>query len=74
MVTGKRYGGGEAVAAEIAQAAVPEDQVLPAAIERANALADKDGPTLGTIKSRLYAPALATLRDVEANKLPGLGD
>jgi hypothetical protein len=37
-------------------------------------LADKDGPTLGTIKSRLYAPALATLRDVEANKLPGLGD
>jgi hypothetical protein len=48
--------------------------VLPAAIERASALTEKDGTTLGIIKQRLYAPALATLRDREANKLPGLGD
>ena len=74
MTTGKRYTAAEAVEAEIVQAAVAEDQVLPAAIERANALAEKDGPTLGIIKGRLYAPALATLRDREANKLPGLGD
>ncbi|MBJ7458154.1 MAG: enoyl-CoA hydratase/isomerase family protein [Thermoleophilaceae bacterium] len=74
MVTGRRYGGGEAVAAEIVQAAVPEDQVLTAAVERAGALAEKDGATLQIIKQRLYAPALATLRDLEANKLPGLGD
>jgi enoyl-CoA hydratase/carnithine racemase len=74
MTTGKRYGAHEAVAAEIVQTAVAEDQVLPAAIERASALADKDGTTLGIIKQRLYAPALATLRDREANKLPGLGD
>lgn len=74
MVTGKRYGAVEGVEAEIIQAAVPEDQVVAKAVERASALADKDGATLGIIKSRLYAPALATLRDVEANKLPGLGD
>jgi Delta3-Delta2-enoyl-CoA isomerase len=74
MLTGRRYGGVDALAAEIVQAALPEDQVLPAAIERASALADKDGTTLGTIKERLYAPALAAIRDVEANKLPALGD
>lgn len=74
MTTGRRYGAHEAVEAEIVQAAVPEDQVLSAAVERANALAEKDGTTLGIIKQRLYAPALATLRDAEANKLPGLGD
>jgi enoyl-CoA hydratase/carnithine racemase len=74
MTTGKRFTAAEAVDAEIVQAAVAEDQVLPAAIERANALAEKDGTTLGIIKQRLYAPALATLRDREANKLPGLGD
>lgn len=74
MVTGKRYGATEGVAAEIIQAAVPEDQVVAKAVERASALADKDGATLGIIKSRLYAQALETLRDAEANKLPGLGD
>ena len=35
MVTGKRYGGAEAVAAEIVQAGRAEDQVLSAAVERA---------------------------------------
>lgn len=74
MVTAKRYGAVEGVEAEIIQAAVPEDQVLAKAVERAAALADKDGATLGVIKSRLYAPALSVLRDAEANKLPGLGD
>ena len=74
MVTGKRYGAAEGVEAEIIQAAVPEDQVVAKAVERAASLADKDGATLGIIKSRLYAPALETLRDTEANKLPGLGD
>ncbi len=74
MTTGRRYGGPDAVAAGIVQAAVPEDAVLSTAIERAGALAEKDGATLGTIKQRLYAPALATLRDADANKLPGMGD
>jgi enoyl-CoA hydratase/carnithine racemase len=73
MLTAHRYGAGEAVAAEIIDAALPEEQVLPAAVERAAALAEKDGPTLAAIKQRLYAPALAALRDRDANALPGLG-
>lgn len=74
MTTGRRYGAGEAVAAEIIDAALPEDELLAAAVERAGSLAEKDPVTLGTIKQRLYAPALSMLRDAEANKLPGMGD
>lgn len=74
MTTGRRYGGPDALAAGIAQQAVAEDAVVPAAIARAAELAEKDPTTLATIKQRLYAPALMTLRDTSANKLPGLGD
>lgn len=74
MTTGRRYGGPEAVAAGIAQQAVAEDQVVPTAVARAAELAGKDPATLATIKQRLYAPVLATLRDEQANRLPGLGD
>ena len=74
MTTGRRYGAGDAVAAGIVQQAVGEDEVLSAAIARAESLAEKDGPTLATIKQRMYAPTLATLRDRSINKLPGMGD
>lgn len=73
MTSGRRFGGADALAAGIAQAAVPEDQVLPQAIARAAELSAKNGATLGAIKQRLYAPALAALRDREANALPGMG-
>lgn len=63
MTTGRRYGGADAAAAGIVDVAVGEDEVLPTAIERAAALAGKAGPTLGTIKSRMYAPALEVLRN-----------
>jgi enoyl-CoA hydratase/carnithine racemase len=62
MTTGRRYGGADAAAAGIVELAVPEQEVLPRAIERAAALAGKDRGTLATIKGRLYAPALAALR------------
>jgi enoyl-CoA hydratase/carnithine racemase len=74
MTTGRRYGGPDALAAGIVQQTVTDIEVLETAIERAEQLAEKDGATLATIKQRMYAPALATLRDREANKLPGLGD
>ncbi len=61
MTTGRRYNGPEAVAAQIANDAVGEADVLPRAIERATALAGKDPATLKAIKSRLYASALAVL-------------
>ncbi|GAB3200294.1 enoyl-CoA hydratase/isomerase family protein [Geodermatophilus arenarius] len=66
MTTGRRYGGTDALAAAIVDRAVAEEDVRPAAVEIAAAHAGKAGPTLGTIKSRLYAPVLALLRDAVA--------
>jgi enoyl-CoA hydratase/carnithine racemase len=63
MTTGRRYGGADAAAAGIVDDAVGEDEVLPRAIERAAALAGKDGRTLGAIKEGMYAEALTLLRD-----------
>ncbi|TIC79769.1 enoyl-CoA hydratase/isomerase family protein [Nocardioides sp. GY 10113] len=63
MVTGRRYGGGDAVARGVVDHATAEADVLPAAMEMAQANAAKAGGTLGTIKSRMYAAALAALLD-----------
>ncbi|MFI5793670.1 enoyl-CoA hydratase-related protein [Streptomyces sp. NPDC051677] len=70
MVTARRYGGSDALAAGIVDHAVDEDAVLATAVDIAAAQAGKAGDTLGTIKSRLYTPALAALRDTE-NPLGG---
>lgn len=69
MTTGRRYGGEDALAADIVDAAVAEAEVLPVAIERAAALAGKDPNTVRTIKERMYATQVAVLRDVSANAL-----
>jgi enoyl-CoA hydratase/carnithine racemase len=63
MTTGRRYGGGEALEAGIVDAVAHEDDVLPTAVEMARPLLAKAGPTLGIIKSRMYADALNALRD-----------
>jgi enoyl-CoA hydratase/carnithine racemase len=63
MTTGRRYGGEEAAAAGIVDRAVDEQAVRATAVELAGSLAGKAGDTLGTIKARMYAPALAALRD-----------
>ncbi|HMJ32965.1 MAG TPA: enoyl-CoA hydratase-related protein [Baekduia sp.] len=63
MTTGRRYGGEEAAAAGIVDAAVAEDRVLAEAVQRAAALAGKHGPTLGAIKTGMYAGTLALLLD-----------
>jgi enoyl-CoA hydratase/carnithine racemase len=63
MTTGRRYGGADALAAGIVDRAVDEDAVRTTAMELAGSLAGKAGDTLGTIKARMYAPALAALRD-----------
>ena len=62
MTTGRRYGGGEAVAAGIVEAAVDLDDVVPVAVERARGLAGKASPALGAIKEGMYAHALQLLR------------
>jgi enoyl-CoA hydratase/carnithine racemase len=63
MLTARRYGGSDAAAAGIVDQAVGEDAVRSAALEIAQAQAAKAGDTLATIKARMYAPVLATLRD-----------
>ncbi|GAB2837322.1 enoyl-CoA hydratase-related protein [Streptomyces daliensis] len=63
MTTARRYGGHEALAAAVVDHAVDEDAVRATAVEIAGSLTSKAGPTLGTIKARMYAPALAALRD-----------
>ncbi|MFD9815410.1 enoyl-CoA hydratase-related protein [Streptomyces sp. NPDC059080] len=66
MLTARRYGGTDAAAAGIVDEAVTEEAVRATAVARAQAQVDKAGDTLGTIKARMYAPALAALRDTTA--------
>ncbi|GLW34142.1 enoyl-CoA hydratase-related protein [Actinoplanes regularis] len=63
MTTGRRYGGEEALAAQIVDQAVAEAAVRPTAVKIAETLAANAGETLGTIKARMYGPALELLRD-----------
>ncbi|WP_067609233.1 enoyl-CoA hydratase-related protein [Nocardiopsis listeri] len=65
MVTARRYGGEDAAKSAIVDRAVSEEEVRPTAIELARSLAGKDATTLGTIKDRMYAPALELLRQEE---------
>ncbi|MEU6220514.1 enoyl-CoA hydratase-related protein [Streptomyces sp. NPDC047022] len=63
MVTGRRYGGSDAEDAAIVDRAVDEDAVRSTAVKIAEAQVGKAGDTLGTIKARMYASVLATLRN-----------
>ncbi|MGK5682287.1 enoyl-CoA hydratase-related protein [Actinoplanes sp. URMC 104] len=65
MVTARRFGGEEAYARQIVDRAVSESEVLTASIELAAAHVAKAGPTLETIKSRLYAPVVEALRALD---------
>ncbi len=61
IMTGRRYGGEEARANGIVDEAVPEDQVLPRAIELAAAQAGKSREVVPMLRQRLYLDLLATL-------------
>lgn len=61
MVTGRRYGGADALAAGIVAEVAPEDEVLDRAVARAAALAGKPRHGLTGIKRGLYGPALDLL-------------
>jgi enoyl-CoA hydratase/carnithine racemase len=69
MIGAKRVGGAEAAERGIVDMAAAEDAVLAEAVALAGAHAAKLGGTVGTIKQRMHAPALATLQDTEANRL-----
>lgn len=61
MVTGRRYGGEDARAAGIVHRTAAENDVVPAAVEAAAALASKRGDTIARIRSTMYGPVLAAL-------------
>ncbi|SDJ29729.1 Enoyl-CoA hydratase/carnithine racemase [Frankineae bacterium MT45] len=63
MTTGRRYGGGDALAADIVDAVADEESLLPTAIGLAATLANKPSETLGLIKERMYSQTLVLLRD-----------
>ncbi|HVV76868.1 MAG TPA: enoyl-CoA hydratase-related protein [Mycobacteriales bacterium] len=65
MTTGRRYGGDDALAAGIVTAAVPEAEVLSAAVETVRPLASKAGTNLGVIKSTMFAEAIELLAVVK---------
>ncbi|WP_433294643.1 enoyl-CoA hydratase-related protein [Actinoplanes sp. CA-030573] len=72
MVGARRFGGTEAYERQIVDAAVPEELVRERAIELASAQVGKAGPTLRTIKTRMYASVLAALTS-EGEKAPDAG-
>lgn len=74
MVTGRRYGGHDAVAAGIVDAVADDaDAVLADAVARARALAGKPRRSVALIKGRRHRDLLALLRDEDANTFGGGG-
>ena len=61
MTTGRRYGGADAAAAGLVDAAVAEDVLVETAAQAVAPLVGKDAATLGTIKSTMYAATSAAL-------------
>ena len=62
MVTARRFGGTDALAAGIVDRTTDEATLRPAAVELAGAHTGKAGATIGTIKARMYAPVVTSLR------------
>lgn len=62
MITGRRYGGHEALAAGIVSSAPSEGELLPASMAAARELARKAGATLRTIRTEMYRRPLELLR------------
>ncbi len=60
-ISGDRFGGREASSRHVVHRAVPEDAVVPMAVEVGERHAGKDAETLGTIKQRLYHDVLEAL-------------
>ncbi|MBC7279531.1 enoyl-CoA hydratase-related protein [Nocardioides sp.] len=66
MATGRRYGGGEAVAVGLVDGSAAADELAETAAGFVRDLAGKDRATLGTIKARMFADVVAALRSGNA--------
>ncbi len=70
MLTGRRYGGTEALEAGIVTEALPEDELLPAATEWARSQSGKAGRTLRTIRRTMYRHVIDQLGPGTELKIP----
>ncbi len=61
IVTGRRYGGADAVTERIVHRATPESEILPTALEIVRPLSQKDPATLRVLKQGLYPQTLEKL-------------
>lgn len=66
MLTGRRFSADEAFDAGFVDAAVPEEQVVPVAVERAQSLAGKERTTVATIKQRMFGDVASALAEPTA--------
>jgi enoyl-CoA hydratase/carnithine racemase len=71
MVLSQRYGGDEAAAAGLVDAAVTAEELLPAAVARAAELAPLRHPVLATIKTQRYAGAVDALHRIGSLSVEG---
>lgn len=62
LVSGRRYGGPDAVAVGLVDAAVPEDELVAAAVAWASVDAGKDPAFVQALKAQVHEHELATLR------------
>ena len=70
MLTGRRYGGADALEAGIVSDALPEDELLPAAVEWARSQSGRAGPTLRTIRRTMYRHVIDQLGPGTKLQLP----
>jgi Delta3-Delta2-enoyl-CoA isomerase len=63
VLTGRRYGGPDALEAGIVQRIASEDEVLPLAVTMAADLSGKDARTIAEHKRLLYGQAISLLRE-----------
>jgi enoyl-CoA hydratase/carnithine racemase len=62
LVTGARYGAADALRLGMIESSHAEADVLPRAVERAQAAAAKRGPTMASLKRNLFGAALEKIR------------
>ncbi|MFD4832129.1 enoyl-CoA hydratase/isomerase family protein [Streptomyces uncialis] len=70
MVTARRYGGHDALAAGIVDRVADADTLRGTAVDLARAQLAKAGSPLATIKSRMYAPVLTALAEKGVRLVP----
>lgn len=64
MLTGRRYGGTDALAAGIVDEVAAEPDVVARAVARAESLAGKDRSVVAAIKAEMYGDAVEKLRSI----------